>query len=236
MIRRICLFILSLLLFAVIAGRGVARDHELSAYETKTIQSRRELTRAETELIEGSRNAILRTGISESYFDKHFEMYAVHESPADRRVVWIFRIGEYETTVQDAIGSYVQGTERKYSHSINSVLPSMTEIRRVISRKRAETVLRACLGKFSTTAVELGPVDNTGRAGLFLTASALTILTSKNAPNRKKSDARSVAADSDLVKEEARRRTPVILGAVNLQTGKCKKGKGWAGPSVATPE
>lgn len=188
-----------------------------------------DFTPEETELIAGSRSAILAAGISPEYFDDHFAVAAVHNLPSDRRVVWQFKIGEFEARVQDAIGTFSENGEVKQTHSV----PMLAEISRVISRRRAERILRACIGPHSATAVEFRARNEQGLMGLFLTASA-TSSTNKQRKGGKteKYEQQSGNAQSDFIDEEAKRRSPVILGAVDLETGKCRRGEGWAGPSV----
>jgi hypothetical protein len=194
-------------------------------------------------LARSSREAILKAGISESYFDKHFKLVSVFNKPADHRVVWKFAVNEYEAIISDAIGSYSEGSEVKFTHSVSNTLPVMTEITRTIPRRRAEQAMRACIGRFTTSAVELGSLDQNGGPMLFLTAAATHKPMSAREESRerkqeqeKRSKEREVRegqpATHDVIEEEDEGGRPVVLGAVNLQTGKCTKGKGIAGPPV----
>jgi hypothetical protein len=55
----------------------------------------RQLTASEQTLVDGSKQAILETGISEPYFKTHFKLLNVIDKPSDRRVVWQFSINQY---------------------------------------------------------------------------------------------------------------------------------------------
>lgn len=50
------------------------------------------------ELEQSSRKAIIETGFSEAYFDKHLRIVATFDKPGDIRVVWRFSLNGYEGT------------------------------------------------------------------------------------------------------------------------------------------
>ncbi|MGH9971111.1 MAG: hypothetical protein ACREBG_25410 [Pyrinomonadaceae bacterium] len=199
------------------------------------------LTESQKRLMEGSRKAILKTGMSEPYFDEHFRVVAVFDQPGDRRVVWNFRVNEYETIVNDSIGFYTEGGKRTDIHSVASLLSSTSDLKRTIPKSRALKIMAACLGKFGTTAVEYRAAAS-GKAMLYLTAASIPRprrLTRKEARERerKEREAREKSTktltqgNTDVIEEEGERdRPPIFLGAVNLETGKCSKGIGQAGP------
>jgi hypothetical protein len=70
------------------------------------------LTDAERALVASSRKAIIQTGVSESYFDRHFTLMKAVNQPGDRRVVWKFAINGYETFVSDQLGYYTEKGKR----------------------------------------------------------------------------------------------------------------------------
>ena len=184
---------------------------------------------------------MLKAGMSESYFDKHFRVVKVFDKPGDRRVVWKFSINEYEATINDSIGYYTEGERRIDVHSVGSLFPFTSDIHRTIPRKRALRIMTTCLGKFTNPAIEYGAGPD-GKATLFLTAQSVLKpeqLNMKEARERKlrEGDTRKEAmkakheAVRDAIEEgEDDNRPPIFLGSVNLETGKCKKGVAQAGP------
>ena len=200
-------------------------------------QAGRKLTASEQTLVEGSKKAILETGISEPYFTAHFKLLNVIDKPSDRRVVWQFSVDQYQAVLNDAIGYYSDGAKRVNTHSIAKSLGQTTEIRRTISRGRALRLMKSCIGNFDNPAVEYGPVN--GRAELLLVANARTRAESKSEREREREREReerekrkAAAAGTDVVEseEDEGEIKPLLLGAINLQTGKCTKGAGMIAP------
>jgi hypothetical protein len=197
----------------------------------------RKLTASEQTLVEESKKAILDTGISEPYFTAHFKLLNVIDKPSDRRVVWQFSINQYQTVLNDAIGYYTEGAKRVNTHSIVKSLGQTTEIQRTISRARALRLMKSCIGNFENPAVEYGPMN--GRAELFLVAHARNRIESKSTrerePEREREERekrKAAAAGTDVVESEEDKGEikPLVLGAINLQTGKCTKGAGTIAP------
>jgi len=192
----------------------------------------RQLTASELILVDGSKGVILLTGISEPYFNKHFKLLKVIDKPSDRRVVWQFSVNGYQTVLNDAIGySTDLFARRVYTHSI--ALGETTEIQRTISRARALRLMRSCIGDFENPAVEYGPVN--GRAELLLVANARNRVESKSARERQREERakqKATAAGTDVIESEEDEGgiKPLLLGAINLQTGKCTKGAGTIAP------
>jgi len=193
----------------------------------------RQLTASEQTLVDGSKQAIIETGISESYFTTHFKLLNVIDKPSDRRVVWQFSVDQYQAVLNDAIGYYTDGARRVNTHSIAKSLGQTTEIQRTISRARALRLMKSCIGNFENPSVEYGPVN--GRAELLLVADARNRVESKSArePEREEREKRrAIAAGTDVVEseEDEGEIKPLLLGAINLQTGKCTKGAGTIAP------
>jgi hypothetical protein len=195
------------------------------------------LTPSERALVEGSRQAILATGISETYFAAHFKLLKVVDKPSDRRVSWQFSFKEHSAVVNDSIGYYTEGAKRVDTHSVAQTLGQTTEIRRTITRARAFKILRSCIGGFENPTVQYGPVD--GQAQLVLVAYKRTRVESKSEreqerererEEREKRRADSAGTDMIESEEEEGKYPPVILSAVNLQTGKCTKGAALIAP------
>jgi hypothetical protein len=91
--------------------------------------------------------------------------------------------------------------------------------------------MKMCIGNFENPGVEYGQVD--GYAQLFLIANHSRLqrnqVESGRQPRGKKAAEASVI---DVIKseEDNDERTPVRLGSVNLQTGKCIRGNGLIAP------
>ena len=192
-------------------------------------QADRQLTPSEQALVDGSRQAILETGISESYFTTHFKLLNVVDKPSDRRVVWQFSVNQYQAVLNDAIGYYTDGAKRVNTHSIAKSLGQTTEIQRTISRARALRLMKSCIGNFENPGVEYGPVN--GRAELLLVAHTRGRVESKREREEREKQ-KAVVAGTDVVEseEEEGKIKPLVLGAINLQTGKCTKGAGTIAP------
>jgi len=185
----------------------------------------RTLTASEKILVDGSRQAILETGISESYFTTHFKLLNVVDKPSDRRVVWQFSVNQYQAVLNDAIGYYSDGAKRVNTHSIAKSLGQTTEIKRTIPRATALRLMKSCIGNFENPGVEYGPVN--GRAELLLVAHTRSRVESKREREEREKQ-KTVVAGTDVVEseEEEGKIKPLVLGAINLQTGKCTKGAG----------
>lgn len=197
------------------------------------------LTESEAALVEGSKQAILATGISETYFQAHFKLLSVVDKPSDRRVMWQFSVNEYQAIVTDAIGYNTQGGKQIDLHSVGKALGQTSEIRRTVTRARALKILKACIGPFETPSVTYGPVD--GRAELLLVASARVPAEKAKSAREKEREREREARDKrkaqatgidalEKEEEEGEGGAPITLGAVNLRTGKCTKGAALSSP------
>jgi hypothetical protein len=196
--------------------------------------SAEDLTPSEQLLVSGSKRAIIGTGITESYFIEHFKLLQVIDKPADRRVRWKFSINGYEPIIDDVIGYYTEGNRRIDTHAIAKTLGRTSNIQRTIARSRALKIMRSCIGNFSNAFVEYRPYSFYDQAELMLVAQSRQIRKEeKNEREKKEVEERSKTATGvrDVIeKEEDDGGTPVIIGAVNLQTGKCTKGALIASP------
>jgi hypothetical protein len=207
------------------------------------------LTPSERALVEGSRAAIIKSGITERYFDEHFRMLRVIDQPGDRRVVWRLSVGGYEATVNDSVGFYTEGVRRVDTHSVAGAFPSTSDITRTITRRRAELLLRRCLGSYTNPQVEYRGHTAGGMAALLLTGQRVV------EPRRDRGREARERREREEEREERERRErarnagtgtrqmdeaeeeedegerPVILtGAVDLVTGRCSIGRAQATP------
>jgi hypothetical protein len=201
-----------------------------------------------------SRRAILATGLSARYFDEHFRLVRAVDRPGDRRVTWRYRIGGYETTVDDAIGFTTESGRRTPVHGITAKLGTTREIVKTIARASARDALRACLGKYRGESVVFTTVGSDRRATLYLTG--------HTAPDRdEKEREREREKEKERERERERRdrvaapppaahpqgtpppprrrpneedeegeRRPIYIGYVDLETGKCTKVAAMATP------
>jgi hypothetical protein len=235
--RTLLSFVLAALFLAAPSTRGAG---------TQTAAPRAELNDSEKSLAEGSREAIVKTGISEAYFDRHFRLVHVVDRPGDRRVVWRFSVGGHEATVSDSVGFYTEGGRRFDTHSVAGTLNSTSDLARTIPRPRAEQIMRRCIGRFTNPQVEYRAHGPAGAAALLLTAEALVVPRGGAGRERMEREERereereererspgSQQADKAEKEDEGGDRIIVLLGAVDLSTGKCTVGRGQAGPPVA---
>ena len=238
----------TLLPFVFVAAAFMAAA--TSGTPTQATQQQRELNASEKSLVEGSREAIIKTGLSEAYFDEHFRVARVVDNPGDRRVVWRFSVGGYEAMVSDSIGFYTEGGRRFDTHSVAGVLNTTSDLTRTITRARAQRIMRRCIGKFSNPQVEYRAHGPQGAAALLLTAEALVVpraTAGHEARERREREERerrereerewqqsTGSPQTDTVEEdEGDDGVVVLLGAVDLLTGKCTVGRGQAGPPFA---
>ena len=193
----------------------------------------RPLSEAERALAASSRKAIVRTGISKSYFDRHFTLLKVVNQPGDRRVVWKFSINEYETMVSDQLGYYTENGRRVDTHSVTTTLQATSEIKRTIARKMANQIMQRCIGSFTHPSVEYR-ASGPGGARLVLTAESVPKSAwrqKENEREREEREARQRQAksksgrDTDVLEREEDEGPPIIVGSLALPTGKCTKGQ-----------
>lgn len=167
------------------------------------------LSVAEVALVQGSRNAIMSTGISAGYFNAHFKLDRVVNKVGDRRVVWRFSVGEYRAILEDAVGFYTDEKGNRFnSHSVLNVLSTSHDIKSTIPRKRARQLMSQCLGEYKTGPVILQSFGPKQTARLLFTASSLP----------------------KFLKEGMDTNKPLIYtGFLDLETGECTKGIAQAG-------
>jgi hypothetical protein len=197
-------------------------------------------TASERALVEGSRAAVIKTGISADFFDQHFHLARVVDRLGDRRVVWVLAVGGYEATVNDSIGYYTEGAGRVDTHSVAATLPRTSDIARTIPRRRAEALMRRCIGRFDNPQVEYRAHGPEGRAALLLTAQAAVPRRrvgrgreereERRARGRRERAGGAPAADEVGAEDEEGGGPVVKLGAVDLVTGECSVGYGQSGP------
>lgn len=209
---------------------GGARAQRPSAGGAPTLND------SERALAAASREAIIRTGLSAAFFDEHFRVQRVVDRPGDRRVVWRLSVGGHETSVNDAVGFYTEGARRVNTHSVSATLNATSDITRAITRRRAEQLMRRCVGgPFTDPQVEYRAHGEEGRAALLLTA-ARTIPPppESRAARERRERAEALAArrqegqgaqERDQLRRKSGAPQPVIrLGAVDLVTGACTVG------------
>jgi hypothetical protein len=219
----------------------------------------KELTVSEKALVAGSREAIIKTGISAAFFDAHFRLARVIDLTGDRRVMWRLSVGGYETTINDSIGYYTEGMRRVDTHSVATTLATTNDITRTITRRRAELLMRRCIGRFQSPQVEYRAHGAEGRAALLLTAFSLVPRREEHEREGRGREARERREKEEREREERERRERaqrtggapvtdeieaedeegegpvVVLGAVDLVTGECSVGYGQSGPVPPQP-
>ena len=176
---------------------------------------------AEPQLAAGSKKAILETGISERYFDKHFRLARVVAEEGERRVEWKLSVGEYEVLLVDDIGYHTsQSGERVDVHSIRNELFSARDIKRTIRRGRAEAALKSCIGEHTGAAVVYRALRAPGKARLYLTARAKVELGAKREEGRREEGGPGGEIEG----------LSFNVGFVDLESGKCTVEKGQVTP------
>jgi hypothetical protein len=207
-----------------------------------TVQSselKKPLTEEEQRLVAESRKAIVETGMSETFFDSSFVLNQVLTSPGDRRVVWTITVDGVSANVNDSVGFYTDNGRRVDTHSVANTLGKTAEINRILSKQDGERIMRRCIGSASTTTgVEFRPLVRGDAATFVLTGeriikrSAISAKERREEHERKDMDAREGqshqrSTDRDELEEETEgENLPVIItGNVDLQTGRCIRGR-----------
>jgi hypothetical protein len=207
----------------------------------------RELSASERSLVEGSREAVIKTGMSAEYFDRHFSVGRVFDRPGDRRVVWRFAAGGHEALVTDSVGFYTEGGRRFDTHSVAGALGSTSDLTNLITRARAERIMRRCLGRFTNPQVEYRAHGPRGAAALLLTAETVIPpragAAGREARERMEREERerrsrqkapgSTRLDADDLRRGGGERPVILLAAVDLSDGSCTVGRGQVGPPAA---
>ena len=188
-----------------------------------------------SELEQSSRRAIIETGFSETYFDKHFRRVDTFDRPGDTRVVWRFSLNGYETTVSDAVGYYTDHQRRIFVHSIKNTLSSARDITRTIPRRRARALMRSCLGGYAGEAVALMKLLPGETVSLYLTAHSVNRRGVNGGQRQRDTDVekgvnRRIPEADEPERETSGKHRPVYLGYINLETGRCSKGQANAAP------
>ncbi len=158
-------------------------------------------------LVEDSKRAIIETGISESYFEKHFKLIKAVNEPADRRVEWSYSVNEYEAHLVDAIGFHITGGKRTYVHGIKNQLYSTHEIVKTLPRPRARRILRSCIGEFEDESMTYRALTVPGKARLYVTGRSRIIK-----PQRRTEEAEGEKGPQFF-----------YVGFVDVESGKCVK-------------
>lgn len=205
-----------------------------------------ELTAPEKSLVEGSREAVIRTGMSAEYFDAHFRVERVFDRAGDRRVVWRFAVGGHEALVSDSVGFYTEGGRRFDTHSVAGSLGTTSDLTRTITRERAERIMRRCLGRFTNPQVEYRAHGPNGVAALLLTAETVILprvsAAGREARERVERERRArqrapgqTRLDADDLRRSGGERPVILLAAVDLSDGRCTVGRGQVGPPATAP-
>ena len=223
-------WLVRLLFSVVIVGVLTGVWLTTNAQTAKTVSLK--LNDAERSLVAGSRKAVVRTGMSEQYFDRHFTLVKVVNQPGDRRVVWKFSVNEYATNVTDVLGYYTANGKRVDTHSVATTLRETSDITRTISRSKANQIMQQCIGNFRNPTVEYRAADG-GVAQLFLNAESVPKQARRSEKEREREEREARdrqtqpkrTAGSDPIEEEGDEGPPITVGSVDLQTGKCTKGQ-----------
>lgn len=225
-------------IFAAVAACALlglgASAQERAGRTPEKAGGRARLSAGEERLVRDSRAAVVAQGISAPYFDAHFKLLKVSDATGDRRVVWRFEVDGHAALVNDTVGYYTDARGRVVdTHSVAAALPSAHDITRTISRRRAEQIMRACIGRFEGGAVVYRAEGLPERASLIFTASSAPRRERRAGRGREEREAERKKAKpptpTDVIEEgDEEGGGPVYIGAVDLETGRCTKGLGVA--------
>ena len=237
--------ITQIVLWCVAAGVAAGQERAGAAAPGGAAQSEgaAPLGAEEGRLVSGSRAALIAAGLSPAFFDAHFRLEKVFAKPADRRVVWRLRVGEYETTVNDSVGSYTdEKGARRGAHSITGRLSPARDIGPTIPRRRAERLMKACIGEYQSESVVYQPFGSPPRAALVFTAISLPEpqkQAAKGSPPPPPAPTGAAAAattaptlappPSDTIRQGGKKPPPLRIGMIDLETGRCVVGVGQVG-------
>jgi hypothetical protein len=195
----------------------------VGAASNSTIGRQQTAAGTDADLVAGSKKAILETGISERYFDRHFRLTRVVAEEGDRRVEWKFSVNGYEVVLVDDVGYHItEAGERIDVHSIKSELFSAHDIKRTIPQRRARAALKSCIGKYTDATLVFRALKAPGKAGLYLTARAKVELDG----GREEEGEREGEGESGREIEGV----SFNVGFVDLENGKCTVEKGQVTP------
>jgi hypothetical protein len=210
------------LAFALAVALCAAAPLEAQTARPRTPDAPPAAGEAERELVRSSRAAIIAAGFSAPFFDKHFSVYKVVNTPGDRRVMWRFRAHGHETYVNDSVGSSADARGRRINtHSAAVTLAGARDLRRAITRRRAERIMRSCIGPFEGGAVVFQQFGPQPRAALVFTASTPPPPEASDLPASTFPSEPSGNAD---LQRGGKKGPFMSLGAVDLETGRCVKG------------
>jgi hypothetical protein len=177
---------------------------------------------ADADLAAGSKKAILETGISERYFDRHFRLARVVAEESDRRVEWKFSVNGYEVVLVDDVGyNTTEAGERVDVHSIKSELFNAHDIKRTITERRARAALKSCIGKYTDAALVFRALKAPGKAGLYLTARAKVEIDDEGEEKEREGEGESGREVEGVT---------FNIGYIDLENGKCTVEKGQVTP------
>ena len=232
--------VISAIVSCVAAGAAAGQERAPTG-ATEQREGGAALGAEESRLVGGSRAAIIAAGLSPEFFDAHFRLEKVFAKPADRRVVWRLRVGEYETTVNDSVGSYTdEKGVRRDAHSITGRLSPASDIGPTIPKRRAERLMKACIGEYQSEAVVYQPFGSPPRAALVFTAMSLpepqkpaakgSTTTPPATPTGGGATPPTLApAQSDTIRQGGKKPPPLRIGMIDLETGRCVVGVGQVG-------
>lgn len=210
---------------ALAQSRAGAGDATAGAQAAETTG----LSAEEEKLVSGSRAAILAAGLSPRYFDAHIRLFKVVNTAGDRRVVWRFAVNEHEATINDAVGFYTDAQgQLVFTHSVTGLLAPAHDVRRTITRRRAERVMRACIGGFAGGSVSYQKFGSPPRAALVFSAVSLPLPAAPVASAKQQQPpAAAQRKEEDPERDRiggGKKKPFLLIGTIDLETGRCTKG------------
>jgi hypothetical protein len=201
-------------------------------------QQQKKLSAGENALVESSKAAIIKAGISAQYFTEHFSLKRVLDTPGDRRVVWKFSVGEYAATLSDAVGFYTDEKGRRINtHAISNMLSAAHDIKTTIPRRRAEQLMQKCIGSYTPGEIVYQAFGSELKAALLFTASSIPAArresrkaarekSERERERERKEKTRRSKSQTDVIEEgdEDEDARLIYTGFIDLETGACTKG------------
>jgi hypothetical protein len=226
----------------VSSGNGAVENSQQTAQrdgnDSNAVQSKAAGGSDAVRLVAGSRNAIIGTGFSPSYFDTHFTVDKIVNERADRRVTWRFSVNGYNAFITDAIGFYTDPSGKTVDvHSAVSIIGTSRDITRTLPRSEAVRLMKVCIGPNTGESVTYRPFETNSEAALIFTATTPVKEQREERERENKRERRERSRKSRTVRvdhieseaEEGEGGKPVFIGALNLETGKCIKGRAIVG-------
>lgn len=122
-------------------------------------------------MVAESRQELINSGFSPEYFDAHFTVTDLVDEEYEKKVVWMYSIGEYKLEVIDPVNFSLDANgDLVYSHGVRQELGATHDIQNLLSLKDAHIAMRNCLGDFNQSWFRLIARELPGEASVWMYA------------------------------------------------------------------